>query len=161
MIRTNDGGRTLRLSTLAPDAVKRLRAMTEHQRRETVAAACDYALERTGLKSALLDSARERLHSHQPLSAEQRTALESLAADLDNRYFDLQESALEGTNGSDEAAHFFSQARAISALLFAFDSDSLTASTEALYEAAMSGDDPVQVLAQLDLTPARGESFDG
>ncbi|MGH7128649.1 MAG: hypothetical protein ACREJB_17115 [Planctomycetaceae bacterium] len=145
----------VRLSTISPDLVVRLRRMSAAERRELAVAACEFAVSRVELQHPSIDRALSLLRQGSQLPPEDRTALETLAADLDERYFDLQDAAEDGRAGPEDFLHPFAQARAVAALLSVFHEDSLTAAEEAIYEAAMTGEHPAELLAVIDPSHAR------
>lgn len=79
------------------------------------------------------------------LMAEQVSRLDVLAAQLDEQYFDLQESLNEGQGLDVKVLRLFSQARVVSALSLAGGDDSLMTATEAIYEASSAVDDRVYI----------------
>ncbi|MDA3136088.1 hypothetical protein HG619_07695 [Pseudomonas syringae] len=95
----------------------------------------------------IVESLRQ-LRSANKLTTDQVSGLDSLAAQLDEKYFDLQDSLDEAQNLNLEGLQFFSQARAVSALSLAGGEDSLMTATEAIYEASSAVDDGTYILKQ-------------
>jgi hypothetical protein len=77
-----------------------------------------------------------------------------LAAQLDAKYFDLQDRLGEGRNLNREGLQLFSQARVVSALSLAGRENSLMTATEAIYEASLAVDDGTHIFkAVLSVLP--------
>jgi len=79
------------------------------------------------------------------LTAEQVSGLDILVAQLDEQYFDLQDSLNDGQNSDVKVLRLFSQARVVSALSLAGGENSLMTATEAIYEASSAVDDRVYI----------------
>ena len=60
---------------------------------------------------------------------------------LDNKYFSLQENNQGNESSKHKSLKFFTQARAVSALLFATNLNTLIGANESIYEASMTLDD--------------------
>jgi hypothetical protein len=139
-----------RLETLAPELVRQLTNASPTRQRATAIVAAEFALERTGLRSRVIDESRRSLQAVGQVSAAERTALEQLRANLDSEYFQLQEAAERREAGSEEYLRKFAQARAVSALLFASMTNPFEASAEAIYEAAAALDDKRPLFAAVE-----------
>lgn len=130
-----------RLETLAPGLAERLRQASSDKQRAAALAACEFAIDKANLQHVGIQEACKTLRKGDSLSSSQQSEVETLVANLDNEYFDLQDAAEEGRATTEEYMRKFVQARAVSALLFASKSDPLEASTEAVYEAAIVVED--------------------
>ncbi|MBW3542015.1 MAG: hypothetical protein KY476_17235 [Planctomycetes bacterium] len=139
----------VRLETLALEVARHLRHLPEPELREIALAACDFALARTNFKAPIVTEARDRLARGESLSPESLAALERLATELDERYLELQD-ATDPAAPQSAVLRAFADARAAAALLHAFDPDALTAATEAVYEAAMTAENPSDLFAEID-----------
>jgi KaiC/GvpD/RAD55 family RecA-like ATPase len=139
-----------RLESLAPDVAERLRQASPDKQRAAALAACQFAIAKADVRHAGIEDACNGLRKGDGLSTAQLSEIESLAASLDNEYFDLQEAAEEGRANTEDYLRKFAQARAVSALLFASKSDSLEASTEAVYEAAAAVEDKERLFATIE-----------
>ena len=124
-----------------------LRHAPENRQRAASLAACEFAVAHTGLVAPVVEQTLCTLRASRPISAESRHALETLAQQLDENYFDLPEAAEEGNAPEDARKLAFSRARAASALAFAADENALEAASEAIYEAAATVDDNKDLLA--------------
>jgi hypothetical protein len=125
-----------RLDALSTRLAAALRQASEERLRSACLEACEFAVQRTGVESSLVDDALRSLRASKPLPLDYREALEALAGRLDDEYFGLQEAADEGRATVDDYMKPFGQARAVTALSFATDRDALKAANEAIYEAA-------------------------
>ena len=136
-----------RLETISNSLFTALRHAPENRQRAACLAACEFAVENTGIKSSTVDQALQLLRSSKPIPAELKQNLDTLTQQLDEEYFDLQEAAEDGNASEEEWKRVFSQARAVSALLFASGENVLDAATEAIYEATTTVDDTQELLA--------------
>src|SRR5437868_3067467 len=124
-----------RLETISSDLAIQLQSATEAKQRAAALAACEFALAHAKIASPVIDEAVQRL-SRNLLTAENIAQIESLAARLDQEYFDLQEAAEEGHAAPAAYLERFSEARAVAALVFACKEDAPEAAADAIYEAA-------------------------
>ena len=76
--------------------------------------------------------------------------LDTLVAQLDDEYFQLQEAEEEGQASSEDYMRVFGQARAVAAVAFAGGDDPFEAATEAIYEAAATTDNQGDLVAQIE-----------
>lgn len=132
------------------DLVDKLQKASEKQQREASLVACRFGLLKAELEAPFVDAALETIRSGQSLSIEQKAKLKEYAAQLDETYFQLQAASDEGRVSRIEYLKTFAQARAVSALIFAGDGDALKAAAEAIYEAAATGEDPVELISQIE-----------
>ena len=136
-----------RLDALSTGLAAALRHASEQGRRSACLAACEFAVQRTGIESPLVINALRSLRSLKPLSPDDRGALDALAGKLDDEYFGLQEDAEDGRATVEDHMRPFRQARAVAALSFAGDRDALEAANEAIYEAASAVEDKQGLVA--------------
>jgi RHS repeat-associated protein len=136
----------MRLDTSAPELASRLRAIGSIEQRAAALFASDLAL-LTTVDSPIVASAVEDLKKNRLHTQTTSNRLNELVDKLDNEYFALQENASSGSSASIECLRKFSQARAVSALMFAGGEDPLCAAMDAIYEASMSVDDANAVYA--------------
>lgn len=131
----------MRLETVEKGLVERLKAASPKQQRSAVRVACELAFQAVPVDMPLVVDALEQLRRGEKFTSGQISALEGLAAKLDDQYFDLQDR-LDDEQGLDvDALQLFSQARAVSALSLAGGEDSLMSVAEAIYEASSAVDD--------------------
>lgn len=145
-----------RLRTVAPEMLDKLKQATADEQREAACIACEAAVSHAGVQHPVVAEALATLRRGAPLEEAQRAELQSLAADLDRQYFELQESEEVGHNEErQDVLKYFSRARAVASLLAAFDVDPFVASAESIYEAAAAFDDPSELFAALDCLQVR------
>jgi hypothetical protein len=136
-----------RLDALSTRLADALRRASEESRRSACLAACEFAVQRTGIESPLVVDALRSLRSLKPLSPDDRDALDALAGRLDDDYFGLQEAAEDGRATVEDYMRPFGQARAVAALSFAAARDAFEAANEAIYEAASAVEDKQSLVA--------------
>jgi hypothetical protein len=136
-----------RLEALSPDLARRLQEASASKQRAAGLAAAEFALAHAGVRHPLVESALAKVRSAGALAPKDKAQLDTLAAQLDEEYFALQQAAERGQSGSEEYMRVFGQARAVSALAFAGREDALQAATEAIYEAAATTDDKKEFFA--------------
>ena len=121
--------------------------------RAAALAACEFAASHTNFQHPLVREALEKLRKGPAtLSATQQSELEALVETLDNEYFDLQEADHEGRASTGDYLQKFAQARAVSAVLFAFKDDAYEASTQSVYEAAAALKDKNPLFSVVEAT---------
>lgn len=127
----------MRVESVASEITTLLKESTDAQRRAASLAACAIALKSTSIDIAVVDKAISALRSGRSMTTDMVAELESVANELDEKYFELQDE--DGDEG--EVLRFFGQARAVSALACAGKQDSLMASMESIYEASAAVDE--------------------
>lgn len=131
----------MRLEMVDKGLVERLKLVSDEQRRGAVKVACELAFQASPMDVPIVVESFGQLRSGNKFTAEQVYELNALAAQLDEKYFELQDGLDEGQNLSVENLQLFSQARAVSALSLAGGDDSLMTAAEAIYEASSAVDD--------------------
>ncbi|WP_054994826.1 hypothetical protein [Pseudomonas ficuserectae] len=145
----------MRLEMVEKGLVEKLKLVSQEQRRNAVKVACELAFQVCPVEVPIVVESLRQLRSGNKLTTDQVSGLDSLAAQLDEKYFDLQDSLDEAQNLNLEGLQFFSQARAVSALSLAGGEDSLMTATEAIYEASSAVDDGTYIFkAVLSVLPA-------
>jgi len=140
----------IRLETVAENLAAKLEAASSEQQRKASVVACELALQATSLNMPIVSESLEQLRKNGKLSQERIAELNDLVAQLDGRYFDIQDKAESNAALETEALRFFSQARVVSALSFAGGENALVAAKESIYEASMSFDDNSGFLAVVE-----------
>lgn len=136
-----------RLESVSTTLTTSLReASTKHQQSACLAA-CEFAVERSGIDSPIIQHALQAMRNSQPVPPEIKRELKSLEQRLDDEYFHLQEAAEAGNASEDAWKRAFSHARATSALVFAAGEDAFEAASEAIYEASATVDDNRELIA--------------
>ncbi|WP_092457295.1 hypothetical protein [Pseudomonas sp. NFACC45] len=135
----------MRLEMVEKNLVEKLKVASEEQRRNAVKVACELAFQACPVDVPIVVESLRELCLGNKLTTEQVSGLDDLAAQLDERYFDLQDSMEEGQNLDVRVLQIFSQARAVSALSLAGGDDSLMAAAEAIYEASSAVDDGANI----------------
>ncbi|KRP62620.1 hypothetical protein [Pseudomonas orientalis] len=136
---------TLRLEKIEKGLVQKLRLVNEEQRANAVKVACLLAFQACPVEESIVVECLRRLRSGHKITNNQVSELNALAAQLDDKYFESQDSLDEGQKLNVEGLQLFGQARAVSALSLAGGEDSLTAATEAIYEAFSAVDDATHI----------------
>ena len=133
--------RTLsRFATLSSGWAEAYRQAPRGQRRRAALAMCLFAVEQAGLQSGKVDAALALLRREVPSSSDMQQTLDRLAAELDERYFELSDNT---ENITPEAFVTYQKARAAAALAFALSPDGQQLH-EAIYEAICASSDPDQ-----------------
>ncbi|WP_249583667.1 hypothetical protein [Pseudomonas viridiflava] len=135
----------MRLEMVEKGLVEKLKLVSQEQRRNAVKVACELAFQACPVEVPIVVESLRQLRSGNKLTTDQVSGLDALAAQLDEKYFDLQDSLDEGQSLNVEGLQLFSQARAVSALSLAGVEDSLMAATEAIYEASSAVDDRTNI----------------
>lgn len=135
----------MRLEMVEKGLVEKLKLASEEQRRGAVKVACELAFQAYPVEVSIVVESLRQLRSGNKLTTDQVSGLNALAAQLDEKYFDVQDSLDEGQNLNVEGLQLFSQARAVSALSLAGGEDSLMTATEAIYEASSAVDDGTHI----------------
>jgi hypothetical protein len=144
----------MRLEMVEKGLVEKLKLVSQEQRRSAVKVACELAFQACPVDVPIVVESLRQLRSGNELTTDQVSGLDALAAQLDEKYFDLQDSLDEGQNLNEEGLQLFSQARAVSALSLAGGEDSLMTATEAIYEASSAVDDGAYIFkAVLSVLP--------
>lgn len=144
----------MRLEMIDKGLVEKLKLVSEDQRRVAVKVACELAFQACPVEVPIAAESLRQLLSGNRLTTDQVSGLNTLAAQLEEKYFALQDSLNEGQNLNLEGLQLFSQARAVSALFLAGGEDSLMTVAEAIYEASSAVDDGTHILkAVLSVLP--------
>ena len=133
------GRRMMRLETLSEDLMIRLRQACPSQRRLAALAACAYAVEYAQVHDSAVLSVLGELNSARGVAASAIEKVKTLLEQADKQYFDLHDASDSSEDIGCLAA--FSRARALSAMLFVVEEESLRSSSEAIYEAVSAVDD--------------------
>ncbi|MBX9725179.1 MAG: hypothetical protein K2X81_27495 [Candidatus Obscuribacterales bacterium] len=125
-----------RLETIAPNLYKMLREVDAAKLQSLKMAACNYinpVLDQ--FPNDIISQAKAELMERGKLSKTIREELETLAYSFDEQYYPIYEA-----NPGNESAYmpFFTQARAINAVSYAGEADSIESAVEAIYEAAQA-----------------------
>lgn len=124
---------SVRLAAIAPDLVSRLDSRSDTELANIVAVVAREAAARSGLDEPPVASALDRVGTGET-SLSDRSAVEELAARLDEHAWDIQESDDDAGHDSQRYLVAFQRARAASAVAFALDRDR-GAALESIYEA--------------------------
>jgi hypothetical protein len=109
--------------------------------------ACEFALKHSGLKNATIAKGIEELLRTGAISP--GLHLQAIVKQLDEDAFRAQEAVEAGHGSWDQYLAAYSRARCGAALSFAGLADPLQAALEAIYEAAMTTDDPEELFSVL------------
>lgn len=121
---------SVRLGTVAADLVIRLDSLSDDQLGNVVALAAREAVTRSGLDEPTVSTALDLIVTGEP-NTTGRSAVEVIAAQLDERAWDIQEIE----DGSRQYLDAFQRARAAWAVFFALDPDRRVAAGDSIYEA--------------------------
>ncbi len=86
----------MRLEEVEKSLVEKLKVANEEQRRSAVKVACELAFQACPVDVPIVVESLKQLCLGNKLAAEQVSGLDVLAAQLDEQYFDLQDSLNEG-----------------------------------------------------------------
>lgn len=135
----------MRLETVSLDLMTRLRQASPSQRKAAALAACGYAVEYAQVHDRVVLSVLGELNSGRGASAPEIEKVKILTEQADDEYFDLHDASDSSEDSGYLAA--FSRARALSALLFALEQESLHSSSESIFEAVSATDNAHAVTA--------------
>ena len=139
----------MRLEMVEKGLVEKLKLVSEEQRRVAVKVACELAFQACPVDVPIVVESLRQLQSGNKLTTDQVSGLDALAAQLDEKYFDLQDNLDEGQSLNPDGLQLFSQARAVSALSLAGGENSLMKATEAIYEASSAVDDGTHIFKEV------------
>jgi hypothetical protein len=131
----------MRLETVAKDLTAKLKAASSEQQRMAGLLACRLALQAAPMDYPVVLETLDQLQQYGVLPPQRIAELGNLAAQLDEKYFELQDNAEGDADLQAESLRLFSQARTVSALSFAGGDDALVAAMEAVYEASATDND--------------------
>jgi hypothetical protein len=135
-----------RLESLSPSWAEAYRQANDGRRRRAALAMCLFAVEQAGLRNDEVDAALALLHREAPGSGDMQEKLLRLAAQLDERYFELSDNT---ENITPEASVMFQKARAAEALALALSPNGERLD-EAIYEAIYASGDPEEATRTAD-----------
>jgi hypothetical protein len=137
-----------RPSSVAADLVDRLERQPSAQLRRVAAGAADLAVMRAQLVDPRVDAALAALRDGAFGKTAERSGVQRLADELDERAWDVQDLEAEGAVSQHEYLVAFGRTRAAASVGFALDSDALIAALESVYEAqaAVADLDAVRVV---------------
>jgi len=131
-----------RLQTLAPNVSDVLKNSSAAKQRAAAVAACQFAVLRTDIGDSIVQTALQSLITTGGLEPPLKADIEARVARLDREYFDLQDATESDRLVAEDSLKTFGQARAAAAILAASSEDPFEAASEAIYEAAVSVNDP-------------------
>lgn len=137
----------MRLEKLSVDLMTRLRQASPSQRKAAALAACGYAVEYAQVHDSVVLSVLGELNSGRAASAPEIEEVKTLSEQADEKYFGLHDACDSSEDNGFLVA--FSRARALSALLFAVEEESLHTSSESIYEAISAVDNSHAIAARV------------
>jgi hypothetical protein len=140
----------MRLQTISPELVERLRLTVPDTQRRAALRGCEFAVYRANLKLRVIEEVLETLREGRIPSEATKSEIRKLVGRLDEEYLTLQEAGAEGRARTEDYLQVFSQARAASAVLCALAPDAFEALTEAIHEAAAVVDEKEELLAAVE-----------
>jgi hypothetical protein len=136
-----------RLHTLSKPLAESLLAATPDLVRRAVVHACELAWTKLGVEDELLRKGLSELTETDTIAADTLRSLEQATEEFDLEYLKLGKSR---SVRSKQRSHFaFNLARFAAALCFAAESDCAWSGLESIYEAAMSLDEPDEMVEHL------------
>jgi hypothetical protein len=139
---------TSRLGSISSDLVARIENATASKQREIALKAAEFAIDQTGLNAAIAIRAFLAAKDGR-FAVARRTELADLVSELDGHQFEVGERVEDGGASQEQYLSAFALARAATAVYCATDGDAKIAALEAAYEAAMTVDDPQELIAIL------------
>ena len=141
----------VRLSELDQDFYSSLIRQSDDQLRSLALTACQFAIQKVGLKYPAVNNALETLADRKPLDPSEVTELGILVKALDATQKELNDRVTLGRTSALGGRVAKSQARAANAVYLAASEDPLYAALEAVYEAYVATEDwPALKSALLD-----------
>ena len=139
-----------RLEVLSADLAAQVHRATPAKRRAACLAACELAVAKVEIEHPLVDSALQQLRVGRVFTSQEKAEIDTLTEQLDEQYFELQQTAEKGNATYADHLRAFARARAVAALSFA-GSDSREDAADAIYEAAAAvGDDKREFFAKIN-----------
>jgi len=135
-----------RLASIAKELSDKLTGASAKKQREIIVSSCEYALRKTKANNRLTQDILKKYQTQSDLPLNLQAELEKEIAIFEEDYFRLQTAAENGESLPERYLTPFQKARAVSAVLYCFESDLALAANEALYEAAMSLNDPEELI---------------
>jgi hypothetical protein len=130
-----------RLTTIAPDLAEELEQRPPDELRQIAERVAEAAIASTRISDERAQSALTALRSGSFGDTEARASIKSLADELDEIAWDIQDRVEAGDADEDDYLAAFRRARAAMSLWFALDSDQMVAALESVYEARTALDD--------------------
>jgi len=138
-----------RLRHIAKDLLEELTKADESHLRGVAVAVCNLAVQRSGLKSPVVNEAMQYLLRWQAVPAGIQADLEDLVDQLDAKYFDAKDAAEAAGEGDENWHRAFHKARAAAAVLFACNEDPVRAAAESAFEANAAAHDDTAALRKV------------
>jgi hypothetical protein len=136
-----------RLDSISPDLVAILQRASPATQRRAALAACEFAVVHSGSKDATIAKALKALRQPGTDPQPARSEIQAIVQQLDAAAFRAQDLSESGQGSDEDYTKAFAKARCAAAVSFARLTDPLEAALEAVYEAAMTTDDPVEIIA--------------
>jgi hypothetical protein len=130
-----------RLSTLDQEFYSVLLRLPDDQLRLLTLTACQFAVQKVGLKYPAIDIALQALTDRKPLDTSEATELGKLVMALDGTQKELNDRVTLGKTSALGGRIAKNQARAANAVFMATNADPLYAALEAIYEASIATED--------------------
>ena len=143
------------LRKTAKDLAQRLDSANEVQRRRIAASIAQAAVARTGLTDPVISEALTHLEDSCTSDASLRVRVTALTEQLDDEYFQLQESEEDGDEKDPAILDAFSKARAAAAVAAALGDNALDAAAETAYETIAASVDIAHMTAIADKVLAK------
>jgi hypothetical protein len=138
-----------RLDSSNPGIARAMRLLSAAQRRSVAVAACEFAIKASALNEPIVEDAYCSLRADRRMSPSELERLDSLASELDDKYFILHQASSGHEEPSPDVLRAFAQARAAAALRLATQ-ESPEAPLEAVYEASFATDDKAPLFAMIE-----------
>ena len=136
-----------RLESISIDLVTRLRTASTAKQRAATLAACEFAVSRSGIRNATTDKAMSELRTTGTISPKTTAELQAIVEQLDDEAFHAQEASDVRQGSNEDYLAAFARARCGAAISLAGTADPLEAALEAIYEAAMTADEPEKIIS--------------
>jgi hypothetical protein len=139
-----------RLATISPELAERLHRASAAKRHHAIMVACEMAVSKAQTDYAVVEESLRQLRAGHVFTAKQKGRIDTLTAQLDQDYLNLQEAAETGKIPVADFMGAFAKARAVAAVSFA-GSDAPDAASESIYEAAAAvGEDKAVLLSRIE-----------
>lgn len=140
----------MRLNTISSELAEKIMVAQPQQQRAAALVACRISMAQTSMTLTVATETLKALEANEQISEQTRATLRNLTDELDLRYFELMDGEATDFAAETTARQFFSQARAIASLAYASEGNFPMSVVEAVYEAALSTDDPHRVIDAVD-----------
>ena|GEM_PF-1771892 len=133
-----------RLESISEELSKRILETTSKKQKEIILKSCEYAISKSKIDIPFISDVLDEFNNG-TLQQIYKINLENLLDEFENEYFIIQESEESNEYIKGEYLIPFRKARALSAILYCYESDVALSCVEAVYEASMVTEDSAEL----------------